>query len=89
MSKKISVVVPCYNEAEALPILYDALAKIATEMTAYEFEFVLVNDGSKDGTLSVMKDLATKDERVKYYSFSRNFGKEAGLLCGLSNATGD
>lgn len=89
MAKKISIVIPCYNEAEALPIIYEALSQIAAEMNEYAFEFVLVNDGSVDATLMVMKELAAKDARVFYYSFSRNFGKEAALLCGLKNASGD
>lgn len=89
MQKKISIVVPCYNEAEALPILYRALMDITQKMTDYEFEFVLVNDGSTDDTIKTMRMLSQQDARVFYYSFSRNFGKEAGLLCGLKNATGD
>jgi len=89
MRKTISIVVPCYNEAEALPILYHALSEIEQNMPLYAFEYVLVNDGSKDKTLEVMKQLAQENESVHYFSFSRNFGKEAALLCGLANASGD
>ncbi len=90
MSKKlISIVVPCYNEEPTLPILYPELNKIAEQMTEYDFEYVFVNDGSKDKTHVMLKELASKDEKVKYVSFSRNFGKEAALLAGLKNAKGD
>lgn len=90
MSKeKISVVVPCYNEEEALPFFYEEICKVAKEMKKIEFEFLFINDGSKDKTLSILRDLAKKDKRVRYISFSRNFGKEAGMYAGLSNAVGD
>lgn len=90
MSKKlISIVVPCYNEEPTLPILYPELNKVVAEMSEYDFEYVFVNDGSKDKTLVLLKELAQADERVKYVSFSRNFGKEAALLAGLKNAKGD
>lgn len=90
MSKRlISIVVPCYNEEPTLPILYPELNKVAAEMSDYAFEYVFVNDGSKDKTHVVLKELAAKDERVKYISFSRNFGKEAALLAGLKNTKGD
>lgn len=90
MSKKlISIVVPCYNEEPTLPILYPELNKVVAEMSEYDFEYVFVNDGSKDKTLALLKELAEADERVKYVSFSRNFGKEAALLAGLKNAKGD
>ena len=90
MNKKlISIVVPCYNEEQTLPIIYPELNKVAEQMEEYAFEYVFVNDGSKDNTLNILKEMASKDERVKYVSFSRNFGKEAGLLAGLKNAKGD
>ena len=85
----ISIVVPMYNEQEMLPLLYQELVKVAAGMDNYDFEFVFVNDGSKDNTISLMRDLAAKDGRVRYVSFSRNFGKEAALYAGLSNAKGD
>lgn len=87
--EKISVVVPCYNEEKSLPLFYDAVNKISKKMKKIDFEFLFVNDGSSDNTLNVCKELAKKDKRVKYISFSRNFGKEAGISAGLENSTGD
>ena len=87
--EKISIVVPCYNEEESLPIFYEEITKIAIEMKQVEFEFLFINDGSKDNTLTILKELSEKDERVRFISFSRNFGKEAGMYAGLENATGD
>ena len=87
--EKISIIVPCYNEQEALPIFYKEIDKVSKEMKEVDFEFLLVNDGSKDKTLEILRDLAKKDKRVRYISFSRNFGKEAGMYAGLENATGD
>ncbi len=88
--KKISIVVPCYNEEESLPLFYEEVNKVTEQMKKKaEFEFVFVNDGSKDKTLEELRKLAKKDKRVRYISFSRNFGKEAGILAGLEHATGD
>ncbi len=90
MSKeKISIVVPCYNEEESLPIFYEEVCRVAKEMKKVDFEFLFVNDGSKDNTLGILRELAKDDKRVRYISFSRNFGKEAGMYAGLSNVTGD
>lgn len=90
MSKeKISIIVPCYNEQEALPIFYEEINKVSKEMKVVDFEFLFVNDGSKDTTLEILRELSKKDKRVRYISFSRNFGKEAGMYAGLENATGD
>lgn len=87
---KISIIVPCYNEEEAMPIFYEEITKIADKMKKKcEFEFIFVNDGSKDKTLNVARDLSNKDKRVRYVSFSRNFGKEAGMLAGLEASRGD
>lgn len=86
---KISLVFPCYNEEEALPYLYKEICKVSNEMSEQDFEFVFINDGSKDKTLNVIKELKEKDPRVHYVSFSRNFGKEAGIYAGLKKATGD
>lgn len=86
---KISVIVPCYNEQEAIPIFYDAIAKTAEELSRVRLEVLFVNDGSKDGSLKEMKKLAELDDRIKYVSFSRNFGKEAAMYAGLSYADGD
>ena len=90
MGKKcISIVVPMYNEQESLQILYRELNRVTREMGDYDFEYLFVNDGSKDATLQKIRELAAEDERVHYLSFSRNFGKEAALLAGLSCAEGD
>lgn len=86
---KISLVVPCYNEEAALPLFYKEADRVTREMDFCAFEFVFVDDGSKDGTLPILRELAQKDERVRFVSFSRNFGKEAGMLAGLEAATGD
>lgn len=85
---KISLIVPCYNEQEALPIFYEEVTKVLAQM-ACEYELVFVNDGSKDKTLDILRDLAKKDERLTYISFSRNFGKEAAMYAGFCNAHGD
>lgn len=87
--KKISVVVPCYNEAEVLRIFYDEINKVSKQMNEYDFQFVFVDDGSKDETLAIMKDLGSGDDRVTYIALSRNFGKESAMFAGLSNADGD
>ena len=90
MSKgKVSIVVPMYNEQESLEILYQELNRVTDTIKDYEFEYLFVNDGSKDNTLQEIQRLATADDRVRYVSFSRNFGKEAALYAGLSNADGD
>ena len=85
----ISIVVPCYNEEEALPLFSQEATRVAGEMSGIDFEFVFIDDGSRDNTLSVLRRLAAADRRVRFVSFSRNFGKEAGMLAGLEAATGD
>lgn len=85
----ISIIIPCYNEEESLPMFYKEIIKISKEMSNNDFEFMFINDGSKDRTLSILRDLSRKDKRVRYISFSRNFGKEAGMYAGLENVTGD
>lgn len=85
---KVVLIVPCYNEQEALPIFYDEVMKVVTTMNC-QYELIFVNDGSKDNTLSILKDFAAKNENVTYISFSRNFGKEAAMYAGFSNADGD
>ncbi|MCI8445546.1 MAG: GNAT family N-acetyltransferase [Bacilli bacterium] len=87
--EKISVIVPCYNEQEALPIFYEEITKVAKQMKKVTFEFLFINDGSKDATLEILRNLSTSDDRVRYVSFSRNFGKEAAMYAGLEQATGD
>lgn len=88
--EKISVIVSCYNEQEALPLFYDEMVKVAQKMNKkVNFEFLFINDGSKDNTLDILRDFAKKDKRVRYISFSRNFGKEAAMYAGLENSTGD
>lgn len=87
--EKISIVVPCYNEEESLPIFYKEIDKVSKGMENVDFELLFINDGSSDNTLSILRKLSKEDNRVRYISFSRNFGKEAGMYAGLSNATGD
>ena len=89
MKKKISVIVSCYNEEESLPLFYEEMRKVMDEMSHNDFELIFVNDGSKDKTLEEIKALRNKDKRVRYISFSRNFGKEAAMKAGLDYSTGD
>ena len=84
----LSLIVPCYNEQEALPVFYRETAKVLASMDC-DCELLLINDGSRDNTLAVMKELAAADPRVLYFSFSRNFGKEAAMYAGFCNASGD
>ncbi|MDY3225964.1 MAG: glycosyltransferase family 2 protein [Candidatus Faecousia sp.] len=86
---KITIAVPCYNEEPALGLFYEAVSAVAAEMSYVEFEFLFIDDGSRDKTLEKILELSRQDSRVKYISFSRNFGKEAGIYAGLENATGD
>ena len=87
--KKLTMVVPAYNEEEALPIFYAEASRVEKELPGVEIEYLFIDDGSSDGTLEVLRDLHKKDARVRYVSFSRNFGKEAAIYAGLQNATGD
>lgn len=86
---KISVIISCYNEEESVPLFYKEMNQITKQMDYVDFEFMFVNDGSKDKTLDEFKKLSKKDKRVRFISFSRNFGKEAAMLAGLENVTGD
>ena len=87
---KLSLVVPCFNEEDAIPEFYEEANKVLFSMNLYEdAEFVFVDDGSADGTLDLLKSLSEKDERVHFVSFSRNFGKESALYAGLSKAGGE
>ena len=86
---KISLIIPCYNEEDALLPLYEELFRVTESMSDYDFEMLFIDDGSKDHTLKIIKELSSSDERVKYISFSRNFGKEAAMYAGFCNSTGD
>ncbi len=85
---KISIIVPCFNEEEALPLFYDEATKVLSGMKC-DYELLFVNDGSKDRTLRLLRVLGKKDSHVRYLSFSRNFGKEAAMYAGFCNASGD
>ena len=87
--KKITIIVPAYNEAESLPIFYKRLNELINSINNYEFEILFINDGSKDNTLTFIKELRTLDNRVSYVNFSRNFGKEIAMIAGMDYATGD
>ena len=87
--KKISIIIPAYNEEDSLPILYDRIKKLMDNMSSYEFEILFVNDGSKDKTIQIIKEIREKDNRICYVDFSRNFGKEIAMIAGLDYATGD
>ena len=87
--KKISILVPAYNEEESIPLLYERVKKIMDDMTNYKFELLFVNDGSKDKTLDIIKELRKKDDRISYVDFSRNFGKEIAMIAGFDYMTGD
>lgn len=85
---KISVIVPCYNEQESIGLFYEEMCRVSDEI-GNDFEYIFVNDGSADSTLEIIEALAQNDSRVKYISFSRNFGKESAIYAGFSKATGD
>lgn len=87
--KKISVLIPCYNEEKSLPLLYPELVKLMDSMTAYDWELMFVNDGSADSTLEELKRLRAQDARVNYVDLSRNFGKENAMMAGFDYVTGD
>ncbi len=87
--KKITIIVPAYNEEESLPYLYERLEKLMDSIENYEFEILFVNDGSKDNTINLIKEYRQKDSRISYVDFSRNFGKETAMIAGLDYAKGD
>ena len=87
--KKLSVVVSCFNEEEALALFYKEINVVSLKMKYLDFEFIFVDDGSSDNTLKIIKKLRRKDKRVRYISFSRNFGKEASMYAGLEASKGD
>ena len=87
--KTISILIPAYNEEAVLDKLFVRLSNLANQVKNYQFEFLFVNDGSKDKTLDIIKDYAEKDSRVSYINFSRNFGKEIGMIAGFDYVKGD
>ena len=87
--KKISILIPCFNEEQSLPLLYPELVKLMDSMPGYEWEVLFVNDGSLDGTLELLRQYSKQDSRINYVSLSRNFGKEAAMLAGFDYVTGD
>ncbi len=89
MKKKVSILVPCYNEEKSLPVLYEQLKQLMDGHQDFEWQVLLVDDGSKDSTLQVCKTLRQTDDRVAYIGLSRNFGKERAMLAGFDHATGD
>lgn len=86
---KISVIVPCYNEEESLPLFYKEINKIVKKMSNVSFELIFVDDGSRDKTLNTIKEFSKDDDNVRYISFSRNFGKEAAMFAGLKKSSGN
>lgn len=87
--KKISVIVPCYNEEDIIEIFYKELKCVLDLITNYTYEIIFVNDGSKDNTINILKNIRLEDKNIKIINFSRNFGKESAMLAGLQNAKGD
>ena len=87
--KTVDIIVPCYNEAEGLKLFYEETEKVVSKIAGYEFSYLFINDGSRDDSLKLMRGLAAEHPRVHYISFSRNFGKEAGMNAGLTHSTGD
>ena len=87
--KKVSFIIPCYNEEEVLPLLYQRLNNVSNELKDYECEFIFINDGSKDKTEEIIENLNMNDNRVKLYSFARNFGHQAAVSCGIHRCESD
>ncbi len=87
--KKVTIIIPAYNEQDSLPFLYERIEKMINSIQNYEFEILFVNDGSKDKTLELIKEYREKDNRISYVDFSRNFGKETAMIAGLDYAKGD
>jgi len=88
-SAKISVVIPCYNEEACIPLFLERMYAVAAQMPQVVFELIFIDDGSRDGTLQILRRVSAEDPQIRYLSFSRNFGKEAAMLAGLQSATGD
>ena len=89
MAELVSLIVPCYNEEQSLPLFWAQTRAVMQQMSYLDFEVIFVDDGSRDKTLEVLRTMAKEDSRVKYLSFSRNFGKEAAMFAGLEHAKGD
>ena len=87
--KKVTIIIPAYNEEESLPFLKERLNELSNNIKTYEFEILFVNDGSRDKTLEIIKQWREDDARISYVDFSRNFGKETAMIAGLDYATGD
>lgn len=88
--KKISIIVPCYNEEDVLKMFYTELMQVINDLKSnYLYEIIFINDGSKDKTLNILKELRKENNNIKIISFTRNFGKEAAIYAGLSNSVGD
>ncbi len=87
--KKITIIIPAYNEEETLNKLYDRLVNVVNQISTYDFEILFINDGSKDKTREMLKELREKDTRISYLNFSRNFGKEVAMIAGMDYSTGD
>ena len=87
--KKVTILIPCYNEEQSLPLLYQELSSLIDNHQAYDWEILFVNDGSKDNTIHLIKQLSNQDNRIAYVDLSRNFGKEAAMLAGFDYVTGD
>lgn len=89
MKKLVTILIPAYNEQEVLPLLFARLDDLAKQESSYEFEFLFINDGSRDKTLEIIKEQAHKDPRISYINLSRNFGKETAMIAGFDHARGD
>lgn len=87
--KTVDIIVPCYNEEPVLTSYYNETEKVVSGIQGYTFNYIFVNDGSKDNTMIILKGLAASYDNVKYISFSRNFGKESAMYAGLKSSTGD
>lgn len=89
LMKSVDLIVPCFNESQVIGMFYDETSKVINNISDYSFNFIFVDDGSKDNTADILKSFAKKDDKVKYISFSRNFGKESAMYAGLKNSKGD
>lgn len=89
MKRLITILIPCYNEEQSIPLLYNALNSVTSALSSYDFEYLFVNDGSRDNTLDIIKEIRAKDSCVCYVDLSRNFGKENAMLAGFDYAQGD